>query len=220
MVDSTIENTSLSFSVDPEHGRLRLSIVLIFVIGWIAGFIVFNSLIPGGGLNIAAGLVSFALAAGLTWLAERLLKARWPSGRTVAIDGDAVQILNRGVIQHQIDASRHVNVLMWRFKIKRRSRVPKGWFVVACALEQDNNYLTVYTFMPPQQANVPGVANRFKLLLANKDAGQDLRLAGEQRRLRIAEEQRWMHGAEMRTPDFESFLARLQRQFPKWMPAN
>ena len=220
MADSTIENTSLSFSVDPEHGPLRLSIVLIFVIGWIVGFVIFNSLILGTGLNIAAGLVSFAAAAGLTWLAERLLKARWPSGRTVAIDGDTVQILDKGVIRHQIDATRHVNVLMWRFKIKRRSRVPKGWFVVACAFEQDSNYLTVYTFMPPQRANAPGIANRFKLLLPNKDAGQDLRLAGEQRRLRVAEEQRWMHGAEMRTPDFEALLVSLQRQFPKWMPVN
>jgi hypothetical protein len=29
-----------------------------------------------------------------------------------------------------------------------------------------------------------------------------------------------MHGAEMEATDFETFIARLQGQFPKWMPAN
>ncbi len=220
MVDSTLDNTSLTFPVDPEHAALRFSVIVIFVIGWILGFVLFNRLIPGNGLNLAAGLAGFALTAIITRFAERFLKTRWPSGRTVEIHGNRIQILARGAVQHEVDASRHVNVLQWRFKIKRRSRVPKGWFVVACALEQDNHYLSIYTFMPPDQANAPGTASRFKVLLPNKDTAQDLRLAGEQRRLRTAEEQRWMQGAEMSNSDFETFLTRLQGQFPKWMPSS
>jgi hypothetical protein len=96
----------------------------------------------------------------------------------------------------------------------------KGWFVVACGLEQENNYLTVYTFMSPEQVNAPAITSRFKMLLPNKEADKDLRLAGEQRRLRSAEEHRWMHGAEMNAADFETFVAQLEKQFPRWMPVN
>ena len=49
---------------------------------------------------------------------------------------------------------------------------------------------------------------------------EDLRLAGEQRRLRDAENHRWMFGAEMTPPDFITYLTRLNTQFPEWMPVN
>jgi hypothetical protein len=222
MIDTSIDTLALTFQVDPEHGAKRLTIVATFVIGWIIGFAVLNTLIPGTGLNIIAVLGGFAVTGGVTWVAERLLRQRWPSGRIVEIHEDMIEARKAGAVQQHIDGSKHVNVLLWRFKIKRRSRVPKGWFMVACSLEQENNYLSVYTFMSPEQVNYPQIANRFKMLLGAKEVqgnNQDLRLAGEQRRLRMAEEHRWMHGAEMSNADFEAYLVQLQKQFPKWMPS-
>jgi hypothetical protein len=223
MIDASIDTTAVTFQVDPEHGAKRLTIVATFVCGWILGFAILNTLIPGSGLNIIAVLGGFAVTAAATWVAERILRQRWPSGRTVEVREDIIETRKSGVVQQHIDGSKHVNVLLWRFKIRRRSRVPKGWFVVACGLEQENNYLSVYTFMSPEQVNPPQIGNRFKTLLGVKEAqgnNQDLRLAGEQRRLRMAEEQRWMHGAEMSNADFEAYLTQLQKQFPKWMPST
>ena len=223
MMDVSIDTSAMTFQVDPEHGAKRLTIVATFVVGWIVGFAILNTLIPGSGLNIIAVLGGFAVTAAVTWAAERFLRQRWPSGRTVEVHEDMIETRKAGVVQQQINGGKHVNVLLWRFKIKRRSRVPKGWFVVACGLEQENNYLSVYTFMSPEQVNSPQIASRFKTLLGAKEmqgGNQDLRLAGEQRRLRMAEEQRWMHGAEMSNADFEAYLTQLQKQFPKWMPST
>jgi hypothetical protein len=217
-METTADSLSPVWPVDPEHGALRLSIIGILMVSSIAGFLVFNALIPGEEINLIAAILGFIAAVVITWQFERYLKRRWPSGRTVAIDGDKIRFRSKDVVQQEIDASRHVNVMLWRFRIRRGSRM-KGWFVVACALEQDSDYLAVYTFMSPEQVNAPAITSRFKMLLPNKEADKDLRLAGEQRRLRSAEEHRWMHGAEMSRPDFESFVGRLQRQFPKWMPA-
>lgn len=217
MLETTLDR--LILPVDPEHSRLRLTIIGILVASCLVGFTIFNAIIPGESINFVAGILAFAVAVGVTWLSERVLKSRWPSGRTVAIHENIIQLRSNAAIQQEIDASKHVNTLFWRFKIKRGSRM-RGWFVIACALEQDSNYFAVYTFMSPERANAPEIANRFKMLMSNKDSDKDLRLAGEQRRLRTAEEHRWMQGAEMNAADFETFVAELQRQFPRWMPAN
>jgi hypothetical protein len=218
-METTLDNPAPVWPVDPEHNALRLSVIGILLVSGVAGFIVFNAVIPGEGINFIAAILAFIVAVVITWQLERFLKQRWPSGRTVAIDDDKIRLHSKGVVQQEIDAGKHVNVMLWRFKIRRGSRM-KGWFVVACALEQENNYLAVYTFMSPEQVNSPAISSRFKMLLPNKEADKDLRLAGEQRRLRNAEEYRWMHGAEMNGQDFEAFVARLQRQFPRWMPAS
>jgi hypothetical protein len=218
-METTVDSPSPVWPVDPEHGALRLSVIGVLLGSCVVGFLVFNSLIPGEEINFIAAILGFIVAVAITWQFERYMKRRWPSGRTVAIEGDKIRFRSKDVVQQEIDASRHVNAMLWRFKIRRGSRL-KGWFVVACALEQDSNYLAVYTFMPPEQVNTPAIASRYKMLLPNKEADKDLRLAGEQRRLRSAEEHRWIHGAEMNRQDFENLVGRLQRQFPKWMPAN
>ena len=70
------------------------------------------------------------------------------------------------------------------------------------------------------------MADQFKKLIAKRkgksedDAREDLRLAGEQRRLRDAENHRWMFGAEMTPTDFITYITRLKTQFPEWMPAT
>src|SRR5690606_7750457 len=97
--------------------------------------------------------------------------------------------------------------------------------MVACALEQDDSYLPVYTFMSPEDCDLLKVPNHFTLLTSKKEqpdqtAGKtDLRLAGEQRRLHTAENARWLNGAEMTKDDFIRYIRQLQEQFPQWMPS-
>ena len=50
----------------------------------------------------------------------------------------------------------------------------------------------------------------------NVDARDDLRLAGEQRRLRDAENYRWLAGAELVPDDFITYINRIRAQFPEW----
>ncbi|MBZ0292027.1 MAG: hypothetical protein K8L99_05600 [Anaerolineae bacterium] len=213
-----------TYPVDAEHGSLRLVIVVIFVGLLIVTYVLINALIPNDGLNIIGVLVSFVVTAVLTQQVEKQLRQRWPSGRHIVVKPNKVTVGKGEQVQESIDTEKQVNVLLWRFEIKRRSRVPKGWLMVACALEQDDVYLPVYTFMAPQEYEKIEADRHFTLLTSKKDKDSqgigktDLRLAGEQRRLHAAENVRWMSGAEMNNEDFLQYLRQLQEQFPQWMP--
>jgi hypothetical protein len=226
MSESIIRSTSLTIPVDKEHGALRLSVVGIFVAVWAVTFAIANALISSEGFNIIALIIAFVVSGLTARASEQALQKRWPSGRAVEFTPQDIRITIKGSVQQTINAQEPFSILMWRFQTKRRSRVPKGWFVIACALEQDDNYLSVYTFASPNDAE--GLQQRFKFttLASEKEASakdvrhDSLRYAGEQRRLRLAESFRWNSGAEMSLPDFEQFLDHLNGQFSQWMPSS
>lgn len=218
----------LNIPVDPEHGRLRITLLLLFILLVGVSFSVLNTFIPSAGLNILALLGGFAVAAALSYfVVEPFLKRRWPSGRAVEMDGDAIRIIQHGAVQRSVNVREPFSILLWNFKIKqRRNRVPAGWFVVACALEQDDAYLPVYTLASPQQMEMLTALARFVTLIPEKTGRssevrqESLRVAGEQRRLRLAESHRWAEGAEMSLADFQQFIQRLHEHFPQWVPLN
>lgn len=216
------ERQPLSFDVDREHVRLRLGVVVIFVVLWVVVFALVNALIPSAGLNLIAGLIAFAVAAFGGRLLEPRLKQVWPSGRSLVLDSQGARLTKNGQLQSEISAASTANVHYWRFKIPRRGRMPKGWFVVACALQQDDIYVAAYTFASPEKTEQFERITRFTELVSNKakpnNARTDsLRAAGEQRRLHLAEDHRWHNGAELSNEDFEQFIRSLSEQFPLWI---
>lgn len=226
MIEPSLQQPTVTLAADPEHGGLRSAIFGLFFVVWVIGYIVVNALIPNDGLNLIAGIVGFGAAALLvSRVIEPQLRRRWPSGRVAEISASHIRLKKRDRVQREIKTGEPFSVLLWSFKIKqRRNRVPAGWFVMACALEQDDEYLPVYALVAPEQAKTLNEMAHFTALVSekdtkNKDARQDsLRVAGEQRRLRLAETHRWADGAELTFADFEQFLSRLQNQFPQWMP--
>ncbi|MFN8531002.1 MAG: hypothetical protein U0670_20550 [Anaerolineae bacterium] len=212
------------FPVDAEHSGVRAVVLIVFILAGILGFMVTGFLIPSDGLNIIALFVGLALAAGAALPLERVLKHRWPSGRSVRVSSDAIRIEKRGTVERQINTEDPVQTVFWRFEVQRRARVPKGWTMLACALEAEGAYLVAYTFASPDTIKRTPHVERFKALISRrnstgqKDMREDMRLAGEQRRLRDAETQRWMEGAEMTYDDFQAYLQILETRFPEWMP--
>lgn len=219
---NTASQNPLSIPVDREHGGLRLSLVAVFVVLWFIGFLIANAIISSAGFNIVAGIIAFGVAALGGRLIEPFLKERWPSGRFVEVDAQGVRLMKHNTAETEIRSNDGVSTMLWRFKVNRRARVPKGWFVVACALEQNDLYLPIYTFASPEQAEQLNKITRFTDLMNEKNANavkQDsLRVAGEQRRLRVAETHRWTDGAEMTFEDFQAYIERLNGQFPQWLP--
>lgn len=212
-----------SYPVDAEHGALRLGIVIVFIIILIITYSLLNLIIPSDGINLIAVIGAFIMTALLTQQFEKIMRQRWPSGRILKVNDEAIQLTKDDRIQDNIDTAKQVNVLLWRFEVKRRSRIPKGWFMIACALEQDDQYLPVYTFMSPDDCEDIKASTHFTLLTSRKNSDDesrtDLRLAGEQRRLHTAESARWLSGAEMSQEDFKRYIRQLQEQFPQWMPS-
>lgn len=227
-MDTTIRQTTLTFPVDPEHGALRSTVFVLFFVIWIVAYAVFNIIIPNDGINIIAGILGFAAAALLVSRGiEPFLRRSWPSGRVLRVDAEHIRLVRRDKVQKEVNTTEPVSVLLWNFKVKRRrNSVPPGWYVMACALEQDDDFLPVYALVSPEQAQALSKIARFVGLVSEKDVKtqhprQDtLRATGEQRRLHLAEAHRWADGAELSPPDFEQFLTWLDTHFPQWMPLN
>jgi len=204
---------SLEFSVDPEHTGLRLAVIASFFGLVVVGFFIFSAFLPGDWTVISIILAALA-AYGGSMLFERWLKQHWQSGREVHLTPSAARLTQKGELETQIDAASPVEVLSWRFEVKGRGRVPKGWWVVACGLSQDDRLLAVYTFMPPKrlEALSQAMRERFTVLTSQKkdrksdSISADMRLAGEQRRLHAAEQRRWQEGAEMSNDDFVRYV--------------
>ncbi len=208
------------FPLDPEHGWLRFAMLLIFVAIWIAVFLLGQVLVVIEGAVIISIVAGFALAAFSTQRLEGPLKQRWPSGRSVSVTDRSIRLLRRDEQQESLDTEQDVNVLTWRFRINSRARVPKGWNMVAVALEQDDRHIPVYTFMSPDDFESLRNHGRFIALQGRRQRkeGGDLRLAGEQKRLHSAEQLRWLQGGEMSREDFVACLRHLHERFPAWMP--
>ncbi len=140
---------TIRYPVDPEHSGIRLTVVLLFIIIWVIAYLVIHSLTSSTGIDLIAAVVGFIVTMLATQQIERRLKQRWPSGREVHITPQRIQLRKKANVEDEIDPRQTVNVLLWHFKISKRSRVQKGWLVVACALEQEDTYIPVYTFMAP-----------------------------------------------------------------------
>ena len=218
-MNSSQEIEKLQLQVDPEHSGLRLGMVGLFIGVLVIVFIVANALIASDGFNLLAGIVAFAVAAIITRLSDPLLKRTFPSKRSLQLDASGARMMLGDQIQTEIRADATANLHYWSFKIPRRGRMPKGWFVVACALQQDDTYLPVYTFASPAQTEQLKKLKQFTELHSEKDKSakaESLRLAGEQRRLRLAEEHRWHDGGELTATDFETFIKRLNELYVRW----
>lgn len=205
-------------SVDAEHAGLRMVGCSSFIVGVVAVFMLVATIIPNAViLNLLIALGGGAL---LAYGLEQILRRQWPSGRRLVADHDSIALYHKDRVEAEIDPQAYTNVLAWHFEVKRNSRVRKGWYVIGFALEQDGEYIPVYTFAPPETFDEMSFVTYFKRLKDPKKQKEDtksLRLAGEQRRLYEAERIRGINGAEVTFEQFEAYLAYLQSTFPKWM---
>ena len=215
------EMPSLEFEVDKEHSGVRMVGCLTFLIGAVASYLIINTIIPNSGL-IALG-AALAIAVGLTYGADYLSKIYWPSNRAIQFMDDLILLVKGNQIQGEIDAGQNVNLLQWHFEAKRHPRVPKGWYVVANALEQDGEYIVSYSIAAPSDFEVlplSRLSQKFQKKKAKKDDTRDLREAGSQRRIAQAEFHRGEFGAEMSLDDYHAYLDYLVDTYTSWMPKD
>ena len=209
----------IEFAVDSEHSGIRLVGCFTFAISSLLAFFLLNAIIVGGGL-ITIVLAIF-LAVAMTYAADHLSKRFWPSNRAIQFVGDLIHLTKAGKAQSEIDAALTVNILFWHFAVKKHPRVPKGWYVVANALEQDGEYLATYSIVSPdafQALPLSRLSKQYQRKSKRKNAKSDLREAGVDRRLGRAEFIRGEFGAEMSPEDYHAYLEYLADTYPAWMP--
>ena len=212
----------LVFQVDREHSGVRLLGCFTFLIAVVASYLLVSSFFSNGGL-LAVG-AALAIAVALTYLADYLAKLYWPSNRVIQFADDMIHLMKGGQPQGAIDGGATVNLLMWHFEAKRHPRVPKGWYVVANALEQDGEMIVSYSIASPDDfAALPlsRLSVKYqKKKKRKKGATQNLREAGVQRRIAQAEFHRGELGAELSLDDYHAYLDYLADTYTTWMPKD
>lgn len=211
----------LAFEVDQEHSGVRLLGCFTFLFGSIISYLVVSSLFSNGGL-LAVG-AALAMAIALTYLADYLAKRYWPSNRVIQFADDMIQLMKGEQLQGAIDGGATVNLLMWHFEAKRHPRVPKGWYVVANALEQDGEMIVSYSIASPtdfEALPLSRLSVKYQKKKRKKGEPQNLREAGVQRRIAQAEFHRGELGAELTLDDYHAYLDYLADTYTSWMPKD
>ena len=162
--------------------------------------------------------ISLAVGAITTNLLDRQLKGKWASGRTFYVSPESIATQKHGTTEAELNPQKLVNPLFWHFEVTRNTRVKKGWLVVGFGMEQDDTFITLYTFVPPDGLESLPFGKQFTRL--KKSDSDDLKQAGLQRRLLTAEAHRHNEGAEVTQAQFVDILNHLQASFPKWMPKS
>jgi hypothetical protein len=217
-VTVTTHHDTVTFPVDPEPFSLRLSLIVLLIFTVVATYILAINLMNTGGINLLAFFGAIITGSLVLYVVEKPIKRYWPQTRFLIVSDDSIRIERNGKLDRELDPRQQINVFSWYFTVDRRSRVPKGWHVIGFALEQDDLYLAIYTIMSPEDFQT--ISRDFQKLQSKKSmgSGKDLRLAGQQRRLHMAEAARSLEGAEVSNENFEAYLNTLEDRFTRWMP--
>ncbi len=211
----------LEFEVDREHSGVRLLGCFTFLFTSIFSYFVVSSIFSNGGL-LAVG-AALAIAVAMTYLSDHLAKRYWPSNRVIQFADDMIQLLKGEQLQGAIDGGATVNLLMWHFEARRHPRVPKGWYVVANALEQDGEMIVSYSIASPadfEALPLSRLSVKYQKKKRKKGEPQNLREAGVQRRIAQAEFHRGELGAELTLDDYHAYLDYLADTYTSWMPKD
>lgn len=209
------------FLIDPEPSTLRLAVVVAFIGGFIGGFLILSAVFSLGTCSLIGIFGGLGVAVGVMLVTENILKNVWKSDRQLVVEDARLAFEFGGKEVRAINPEGQINVTAWRFATKRRSRVPKGWYMVAINFEQDDVYLPVFTLMSPDAFEELDFKEMFFELTGSRrdlEKEQDLRLAGKKRRILMAETARGIDGAEMLNEDFVRFIPFMRETFPSWMP--
>ena len=196
-------------------------------------------------LNAAGGWVAeyafalscfgaFPIAIGVIWVAERGMKQRWPSGRTVTLLADGVSVQTESGSTVTLTHAKEIVPMAWYFDLRgwqrggRERRVPESWACLAVELKAGKEHIIIYTYLSPTQAERWLNANQrpdFYQIHPLKVYDNSLRkrlggpsrpeippeiITGKDGPYWLAERRRWIEGFELPEPEFETFMNHIQ----------
>ncbi len=227
---------------DQEHAGLRTAVFILLFVTLVAAFFGIRALLTAlsdSGTPDYAFVAScggaLPLALGLVWLAEKMLKQRWPSGRAIVLTPDGVQAKAADATPVELSQKNEVESIAWHFDMRgwqrggRERRVPRTWLCLAVELKVRKKRITVYTYLPPRQAQLWLDVNNGRIQfhkISPKDVyDNSIRarmsgpsrpeipaavLAGADGNYWLAERRRWTEGFELSPKQFEQFLDHIQ----------
>lgn len=214
-----------TIKIDTEHFSVRFLVPIIMLGSAIIFHFVALRALEGAVDGVSPFCIVLPLDAlvlfGAGYGAERVLKRLLPSQRGAKLTDQALVVTDARKSPPSVTAfewDQTVNAAAWRFPIRQRTRVPKGWFCMAVQLVQDEKEFIFYTFKSPKAAEETDHYDRFVRLRPRKEteSSTDLRAAAEQRRLLKLEDARWADGAEVSPEDFDAILGAVARHASGW----
>lgn len=227
-----------------------MAVFLTLFAAYALGFVLVSWLIrtfgPPGLVDYATflscvGAVPLALVT--IWLVERALKKMWHSGLTLQLDPTGVYVEDTREGGKRLSPSdppliawdKPIAQLNWYFRLSgyprggRERRISAKWVCLCTELQQDEGRLSVYAFMPPEEAAVwtEGADTRasFHILHPGQVYDQGLRsrvgppsrptiptelLHSKDGRYWLAERRRWEQGIELTPADFARIMTEMQ----------
>lgn len=218
----TEESAERTFPLDVEHGGIRLALPLIALLSFFALLWLLSNVLRGEESLCLNVMLSGVGALGAMALSDGVLKRVWKSGRSLSINGKKLtvrDVRSKHASEVTFDLAQRVNVLAWRFTVKRGSpRAPRGSVLLALQLLQNEESVALYTLLSAKEADEALFAEFIQLMPRSAVIQEKLPLRelAQQRRLLQAEEQRWHEGAEMRRQDFILLLEALRANQAVW----
>ena len=235
------KNKTQVLHADPEHGRLRITVLVLMVTAVGGSFFLLNWLLPQfidpAFTPLLPCLAALPLGLGLAWLGECWLKQNWPSGKTITLlaDGLHVDTGTPNGKQHFI-WGQNLTMQGWHFTVGtdpqngRERRLAPNLVCLSAQLMQGKERLVVYTYAPPEMAArlLQGRYGRYFQALdyeavTEKPGLLDRMgppkpphipteaLAGANGRLWLAEKTRLQTGLELRPEDFEILVTAVDK---------
>lgn len=217
--NNDLDHQGLVIQVDRIPSSIALYTFIAFSISAIIAYIASSMIFSWGWCSVLGAFIAVVVGAMVSYVTEHGLKKYWVSDRFVHLKPNRLSFIFGQKENRFVDPTEKVNVLAWYFQVKRNSRVPKGWYVLALCFEQDDVYMPIYTLLSPDDFEDVDT-EFFKMLTGSRQdyKSDNVRMAAEQKRLLMAETARNIDGVEASYLDIEKMLTYLQDQFPEWMP--
>ncbi len=242
------ESQSTVMHANPEHEGVRTTVFLVLILALVVGFFLIRALILWLGAGAMISEFAFAiscvgsifLALGFAWVVETISKRRWHSGIDVTLNAEQVQLTRPYRISDNpniptgaqtLKWAERINITCWYFALNgyprggREKRMPTDWYCLAYELLQDNQRISVFSYLPPKQAHtwiddqklaepfhkitpatLYGRSRRFSFGPPTRPEIPNEIITSKDGRFWLAERRRWQQGVELTPKDFEMLL--------------
>ena len=166
-------STTKTLRADPEHGGIRLAVILTIVFGLLGSYLLIRIFLawfaPDSILHEFSTVLScigaIPIALGCAWLVEEYLKRTWSSGLEIELNDDGLRFeggekKDGSKDIRTIDFNQRVNLTNWNFKLKgypkagRERRTSDKWTCLANQMQQDGERIITYAYLPPEEAGL------------------------------------------------------------------
>ena len=233
----------VTLHADQEHSGIRVVLFIALFVGLFLSFRLLALVLDAAATSSWVDYVtflscigSFPLALLFIWGLEKLLKRVWHSGLSLSLDDRGITVNDRRIGAEREAAgepvvvwSIPVNQIRWHFQLKgyprggRERRVSADWLCLAAELQQDDNRLSVFAFMPPKSAaawtenpkegfHLINPADLYEKSVRSR-IGPPTRpqiashlLQTKDARYWLAERRRWEKGIELTPDDFRTLI--------------